>query len=198
MSNIIIIYDTEATCWAKADGKTSSWWSEDWQEPEIIQIAALKLDARNFNQVAAPFNILIKPSINPTLSPYCTKLTSITDAQLAKDGVSFKDAALAFQNYCGRETPLSYGDDHRYLNYNRDDLYGLSIPPFIGQDLRPLFMAIDPATQHINSGRLAAHFGLNAKIQEHYALEDCRSIQAALKHFQNHPELLSYFKRPSP
>ena len=115
-----------------------------------------------------------------------------------QDGVSFKDAALAFQHYCGGETPLSYGDDHRYLNYNRDDLYGLSIPPFTGQDLRPLFMAIDPATQHINSGRLAAHFGLNAKIQEHYALEDCRSIQAALKHFQNHPELLSYFKRPSP
>ncbi|MAH04156.1 MAG: exonuclease domain-containing protein [Alphaproteobacteria bacterium] len=199
MSNIIIIYDTEMTCWAKSDG-TSSWWSEDWQEPEIIQIAAIMVETKNFTEVAPAFNIFIKPTLNPSLSPYCTKLTSITDDILNKEGVTFKRACTLFNAYCQNHPQYSYGGDHTALNYNITQLYNLSneITPFTGHDISKLFHSIDPATKSVNSGGLAKHFGLCVNINQHYALEDCRSMQASLQHFKDDPKLLSYFKAHNP
>jgi inhibitor of KinA sporulation pathway (predicted exonuclease) len=196
MSNIIVIYDTEATCWGKADG-TSSWWSEDWQEPEIIQISAIKVETDNFTEVGDIFDVFIKPIVNPKLSPYCTALTSITDQRLDKEGVSFLEASKLFNAYCESHTPHSYGGDHAVMNYNREDLYKLEsqIAAFTGENIRELFLNIDPTTKDINSGALSAHFRLAFKANQHYALDDCRSINASLQHFKKHPDLVSYFNK---
>ena len=197
MSNIIIIYDTESTCWGKKDG-SPSWWSEDWQEPEIIQMAAIKIETDNFTEIAEPFNVLVKPTINPDLSDYCTKLTSITDQQLDNEGVSFLEACRLFKAYCGEHVQHSYGGDHEVMNYNLKDLYNLTgqMPLFTGRDISKLFHKIDPATKTVNSGGLSKHFQLAFKVNEHYALDDCRSINASLQHFKTHQEVLSYFSKP--
>lgn len=196
MPNIIVIYDTEATCWGKADG-TSSWWSEDWQEPEIIQISAIKVETSNFTEVGEPFDVFIKPTINPELSPYCTALTSITDERLDNEGLSFLEASKRFNAYCSAHTPHSYGGDHTVMNYNREELYKLEadIVAFTGANIRELFLKLDPATKGVNSGALSAHFQLAFKANQHYALDDCRSINASLQHFKNHPELRAYFSK---
>lgn len=197
MSNVIIIYDTEATCWSKKDG-TSSWWSEDWQEPEIIQISAIKIETKNFTEIGAPFNVFIKPTINPLLSDYCTGLTSITDERLNNEGLSFLEGCKLFNAYCGTHEHHSYGGDHTVMNYNLRDLYNLSakMAAFTGHDIRQLFLKIDPACKDVNSGGLSKHFKLAFQANQHYALDDCRSIGASLEYFKAHPEVLSYFKRP--
>ena len=197
MPNIIIIYDTEATCWSKKDG-TSSWWSEDWQEPEIIQISAIKVETKNFTEIGAPFNVFIKPTLTPVLSQYCMDLTSITNERLNNEGLSFLEACKLFKAYCGTHEQHSYGGDHKVMNYNLRDLYNLSaqIQDFTGHDIRQLFLKIDPQCKDINSGGLAQHFQLAFQANQHYALDDCRSINAALNHFKTHSEVLSYFKQP--
>jgi inhibitor of KinA sporulation pathway (predicted exonuclease) len=65
-----IIFDLEATCWEKSNGKVS----------EIIEIGAVKL-ASNL-EVISLFSEFVKPTINPLLSEFCKNLTSITQSDV--------------------------------------------------------------------------------------------------------------------
>ena len=61
------MFDLEATCWLgrPPHGVT-----------EIIEIGAVKYNG--YGEELGVFNQFIKPTVNPLLSPFCTKLTSIT------------------------------------------------------------------------------------------------------------------------
>lgn len=62
-----IIYDLEATCWrGRPPGGIS----------EVIEIGAFMID--RFGQEMGSFNKFIRPHINPKLSSFCKKLTSIS------------------------------------------------------------------------------------------------------------------------
>ena len=63
---IFIIFDLEATCWRGHPPGGAN---------EIIEIGAYKID-RN-GMILDEFNIFIKPTVNPKLSKFCQKLTSI-------------------------------------------------------------------------------------------------------------------------
>lgn len=62
-----IIFDLEATCWLGRPPQGIT---------EIIEIGAVKYNG--YGEDLGSFNKFIKPTVNPTLSPFCTKLTSIT------------------------------------------------------------------------------------------------------------------------
>ena len=68
-----LIVDLEATC------------SEDETVPrdemEIIEIGALMQNAHDF-EVVSEFQTFVRPVRNPRLTPFCTKLTSITQADV--------------------------------------------------------------------------------------------------------------------
>ena len=81
-----IIVDLEATCWEQRKGRKS----------EIIEIGAICIDSQK--QVISEFNQIIKPVINPSLSEFCTELTSITQ-NMVDEGVHFMEALHAFQNW---------------------------------------------------------------------------------------------------
>ena len=61
-----IIYDLEATCWMGPPPQGIQ---------EIIEIGALKLN--RYGEVIDSFNKFIKPTVNPILSDFCKRLTSI-------------------------------------------------------------------------------------------------------------------------
>lgn len=65
---MLIVLDLEATCWAEPNLLL---------KPEIIEIGAVKVDLKN-NQIVDTYDALIRPTVNPELSDYCTKLTGIT------------------------------------------------------------------------------------------------------------------------
>lgn len=61
-----IIYDLEATCWmGRPPGGIN----------EVIEIGAVMVDPTG--EVLSSFNKFIKPTVNPRLSAFCKKLTSI-------------------------------------------------------------------------------------------------------------------------
>ena len=64
-----IVYDIEATCWASPS-------EMERKTREVIEIGALKLDTEG--NLISEFNSLVRPSVHPTLSSFCTQLTSIT------------------------------------------------------------------------------------------------------------------------
>jgi 3'-5' exoribonuclease 1 len=71
-----IIYDLEATCWDE---------SEPGLESEIIEIGAYKLN--QFGEIRGKFDRFVRPVLNPTLSNFCRKLTTIdqVDVNRAKN-----------------------------------------------------------------------------------------------------------------
>ncbi|MCH2045368.1 MAG: exonuclease domain-containing protein [Saprospiraceae bacterium] len=68
-----IIYDIEATCW-------SSPREMERKTREVIEIGALKLDTNG--EVLSEFSSFVKPNVHPTLSDFCTQLTSITQVDV--------------------------------------------------------------------------------------------------------------------
>ena len=65
-----IIFDLEATCWENDRTKTN----------EIIEIGAIKISENR--DVLGEFNAFVKPIVNPKLSEFCKKLTSITQTDV--------------------------------------------------------------------------------------------------------------------
>lgn len=94
----ILFVDTEATCWDTATH------SRQYQRDnrELIEIAVVKVN-RVTGEVVDQVSYLVKP-INSEITPYCTKLTSITPEMVAKDGMDFRVAmkkiGLRFGTHC--------------------------------------------------------------------------------------------------
>lgn len=66
-----IVFDLEATCWrGRPPGGVN----------EVIEIGAVKMD--RFGDVLGSFNQFVKPMVNPLLSHFCQKLTSIEQADV--------------------------------------------------------------------------------------------------------------------
>jgi len=66
-----IIYDLEATCWLGRPPKGYN---------EIIEIGAVRIN--EYSEVIGRFENFVKPTVNPVLSGFCKKLTSITQSQV--------------------------------------------------------------------------------------------------------------------
>ena len=73
-----VIYDLEWTTWS---GAIEREWSEKDEYREIIRIGAISIDLDSLQEIEA-LDVFVKPSVNPILSDYCTKLTDITDEQI--------------------------------------------------------------------------------------------------------------------
>jgi len=81
-----IIFDLEATCWDDKHKHTS----------EIIEIGAVKIN--HLEQVLSEFKAFVKPVLQPELSDFCKKLTTIRqeDVDAAQ---TFPDVIEKFKNW---------------------------------------------------------------------------------------------------
>ncbi len=66
-----LIYDLEATCWLGRPPKGHN---------EIIEIGAVMIN--EYGEVISTFEKFIRPTVNPRLSGFCKRLTSITQEQV--------------------------------------------------------------------------------------------------------------------
>jgi len=100
----ILVIDVEATCWK---GKIPQ-----GQKNEIIEIGICVLDTASGERVATD-SLLVKP--NSEISEFCTELTTLTQADVEKKGISFKEACKVLRNeYLSQQyTWASYGDYDR-------------------------------------------------------------------------------------
>lgn len=174
---LLTVFDLEFTAW---QASMAGHWLKPGEFKEVVQIGAVKLDA-DF-QILDEFEILVRPRINATLSPYLENLTGIGNALLAMKGVDFELAYRRFAAFAGDTTIAAFGHDDWVLEENIR-LYGLTglpaLPPF--QDLRLWFAnhGLDP--RGVYSSDIAAKAGAVFTGRDHNALDDARSLAAGMK-----------------
>lgn len=82
-----IVFDLEATCG----------WPGENRQSEIIEIGAVKLNERL--EIVEEFQSFVRPVVNPELTPFCTELTSITQAEVDA-APTFDQVAMDFWGWC--------------------------------------------------------------------------------------------------
>lgn len=82
----ILVVDVEATCVDSNNGEEFP----PGQETEIIEIGICELDLRTFER-SQKTSILITP-VRSKVTEFCTRLTTLTQAQLDADGVPYRTA----------------------------------------------------------------------------------------------------------
>lgn len=86
-----IVLDLEATCWEK---------KPKGMQNEIIEIGALAINEQG--EILGEFAEFIRPRLHPELSPFCTQLTSITQAEVDA-AQSFPQVIQAFWDWINIE-----------------------------------------------------------------------------------------------
>ena len=116
----ILVVDVEATCW------------EDDPPPgqisEIIEIGLCVLDVATLTRVERR-GILVRP-VCSTVSPYCSQLTTLTQAQVDDGGMPLVEACqlLAREYQAPARLWASYGDyDRKQFERNCRE-YGIAYP----------------------------------------------------------------------
>ncbi|MBV2353744.1 exonuclease domain-containing protein [Streptomyces sp. J2-1] len=183
-----VLYDLEFTSW---EGALAQDWGGEGQFREIVQIGALRV--REDLSVVAEYEVLVRPVMNPRLSPFFEELTGIEQRVLDAEGVPPARALSDFLGFCEGRSAFSYGNDMVVLGENigwaraRGETVTPSCFGAHFSTLRPWLHAVAPATVTANSGRLWQALGLPrpaAEGAEHSALFDCYSLAAALRHLR--------------
>ena len=202
-----VIFDTEYTSWPGC--QEHGWHGR--HKREIVQISALRVS--DDLRVLKTFNVLCKPTINPTLSDYFTNLTGITNKQIQHKGVPFQTAYKRFKKFVGNANCLSHGYGGKWNDkcdgniiqenlrlYNMpvdDDIIYHNISAWLIPEYKKIKLREHPK----NSGKIAKALHMDSKIKnlgidEHNALYDSYSILMGIKYFrQDLPNLLKNLKR---
>jgi inhibitor of KinA sporulation pathway (predicted exonuclease) len=103
-----VIFDLEASCWLGRPPNGVN---------EIIEIGAVKIN--DYGEIESSFMKFVKPTINPVLSDFCKKLTSIAQIDVDRSR-TFPFIIQEFMDWIG------VGDDHYILiswgKYDRTQL----------------------------------------------------------------------------
>lgn len=165
-----IIFDLEATCW-------KGYHSNNFQE--IIEIGALKMDA--FGTIKDSYSVLVKPVVNPTLSAYCTELTSIEQSHV-NGAETFETEIEKFQDWIGifEESPYqlcSWGNFDQKLLFGNCEHHQLSTEWTQAYfDVRRQYLDIRPYHRPISLRRALEREGLEFEGTPHRALDDAFNL----------------------
>jgi len=163
-----IIFDLEATCWEQPDHGPR----------ETIEIGAVKIDSSG--RIVDEFQAFIKPIVHPTLSEFCTQLTSITQ-QDVDQAAQFDQVSQNFKEWIGvdREDYLlcSWGFyDRRQLREDADR-FGLDknwINQHISVKHQHHLLADTKQPMRMDAALAAEGFTLNGT--HHRGIDDARNI----------------------
>jgi inhibitor of KinA sporulation pathway (predicted exonuclease) len=174
----LTVFDLEYTAW---ECSMARHWLEPGQFKEVVQIGAVRLDGRTL-EVLDEFDLLVRPRINPVLSPYFQNLTGITNDQVERGGVDFAEAYRRFADFAGDDPICAFGHDEWILEENLR-LYGIAdfraLPRF--SDLRSWFAACNVDPRGMLSCEIAPSLGLTFQGRAHNALDDARSMAASME-----------------
>ncbi len=175
----VVVFDLEYTAW---EGSVQRDWSLDHEHREIVQIGAVRLGAGTLDELDA-MECLVRPTVNPVLSDYFTGLTSITNADLARDGI---DLATGLSRLAALAEPdltlVANGDDGAVVAENRE-LTGTPAP--LARDrfvcVHDALMAALGTPAKLASSELPAFLGETMPGRAHTALADARAIALTLR-----------------
>jgi len=175
---MLTIFDLEVTAWP---GSLARRWTGPGEHPEIIQIGAVRLDRALVE--TASLNLLVRPRLNPILSPYIVALTGITQDRLDAEGLAPAEAFDRFAAFvAGCDMTLSNGSDAVWLarNLTLNDLGPVFAAVRFG-DLSPHLRAATGGVSHVTSSHLPEVLGFDMPGRAHDGLADARAIAEALR-----------------
>ena len=168
-----LVIDLEATC--DDGGRVPR------NESEIIEIGAVLVCARTF-QPKAEFQRFVRPVRHPTLTPFCTELTSIQQADV-DHAPPFPEAIDALREFMGGDRPLfcSWGN---YDNgqFRHDAAHHRVELPF-GPDHLNLKQAFSDALgtrKRFGMARALHRLGIPLAGTHHRGIDDARNIAKIL------------------
>ena len=171
-----IVFDLEFTAW---EGSMRHRWLRPGEYREVVQIGAVKVDAVSL-AVLDRFEMLVRPRLNPVLSPYLEKLTGICTEAVRAKGRDFVEAYDAFLAFCGGAVTSAFGRDDLVFEENLR-LYGVARPLPEFRDALPWFGANGLETRGLHSCDIGPKLGVPFEGQTHNALADSLSIAAGMK-----------------
>ena len=104
------ILDTEYTSW---EGSFENNWKKPNEWREIIEIGSIQVSNLEGNfLIKSEFNCYIKPTKNPILSNYISKLTGINQKKIDLSGVNFEKGLSLFNKFLSKNIPIIFnGND---------------------------------------------------------------------------------------
>lgn len=166
-----VVFDLEATCWEHRKGIPA----------EIIEIGAvLYVLGEGHIESLTEFQAFVQPKFSPTLSAFCTSLTSIAQDQV--DGAdSFPDVLRSFYEWAEKSSPYklaSWGDyDRKQLA--RDCAMHEVPNPFHAVEhinLKSLFAHVHGMKKAPGLGKALRQLGLKHQGTAHRGIDDVRNI----------------------
>ena len=168
-----LVIDVEATC---DDQDTIP-----RGESEIIEIGAILVDERSL-KVVDEFQTFVRPTRHPRLTPFCIRLTTITQAQVDA-APTFPQAIAQLGAFVrGRDALFcSWGDyDHNQLDRDARR-YGLRLP--LGRDhwnLKEAFRERAGDKKKLGNGQALQRLGIPHEGTAHRGIHDARDIAKLL------------------
>lgn len=145
-----IVFDLEATCWLGRPPKGVN---------EIIEIGAIKVN--RYGEVVSEFNKFVKPIVNPVLSGFCKRLTSISQENV-NQARTFDRVMNAFKDWVFED-----GDEYTLCSWGRFDKQ-LLINDCVLHKLEHDWLEyhIDTKEQYHRFKKMSKHGGLKATVKK--------------------------------
>lgn len=185
-----IIFDTE---YLSIEGSMQRFWTGTGDpDPIVVQIGAVKVDLDDGCAVLASRKINIRPvgrKGEPLhISEYLERLTGITDAELARSGVTLARALRELDALSDGGSLWSWGKDEIFMIGVSCLINGIA--PLIEArrfgNCKDLMVSAGMSAARIaetTSGQLAGVFGLGAGgRRQHDALDDAMSLTVTIRH----------------
>lgn len=169
----ILVIDVEATCWPGAP--------PEGQESEIIEIGICTLEVASGERLDKR-SILVKPE-RSKVSEFCTQLTSLTQKQVNKQGISFKQAcSLLEREYISKKRVwASYGEYDRNLFERQCALRRVDYPFSAGHiNVKSLFGIMHALPYEVGMARAMQMCGLEIEGHHHRGVDDAWNIARLL------------------
>ncbi|UYV37028.1 exonuclease [Rhodobacteraceae bacterium D3-12] len=186
-----IVWDVEFLTDAGAPQRF--WCGPDDPDPVLVQIGAVRLGLEGDFPLLETHEQVVIPrdrhgAVWP-LSPLFTKLTGISDARVAREGVALDPALRGLAEFAGEDMIWAWGNDEIFALGISCYLAGIA-PPVpatqFGNAVRLLVTAgiARDEVVTLRSNTLCAHFGVDdGGAKAHDALGDAQSVAYVLRHF---------------
>jgi inhibitor of KinA sporulation pathway (predicted exonuclease) len=173
-----LIVDLEATC--SDNGTIPSY------EMEIIEIGAVMLNSATW-EIDSEFQHFVKPIRHPTLTPFCTQLTTIQQQDVDQSPI-FPEVLAIFQKWLDlfpRHIFCSWGgyDKKQFIQ----DCNFHKVPYPFGSEHRNIkqeFSEYLGVSKGFGMAKALEHLGIELKGTHHRGIDDARNITAIYRYMK--------------
>jgi len=180
----LLCVDLEATC-DEEDPAGVRARAVPRDEMETIEVGAVLLDLEQGGVKVAEFNSFVRPALHPTLTDFCTRLTTITQQQV--------DAAPSYPEMANKLADFlsPYHDQWTWCSWGNFDCSQLQadakrngIPPALSPELHlnlKVWAAQFDTGKHKGLKRALQMAGLDWEGTHHRGIDDARNLAALAK-----------------